>query len=55
MQTHEIMSRYHVATVDSSAYAECSLRLGQLLSALIQPSSSVEGTVRTASNSFAEC
>ncbi len=38
------MSRFHFATVDSSAYAECSLRLGQILFALIQPSSSMEGS-----------
>lgn len=32
------MSRFHFATVDSCAYAECSLRLGQILLTLIQPS-----------------
>ncbi|CAF2892388.1 unnamed protein product [Rotaria sp. Silwood2] len=42
-QTHEIMSRFNFANVDSCAYAECSLRLGQILFTLIQPSSSVEG------------
>ncbi len=36
------MSRFNFATVDSSAYAECSLRLGQLLVILIQPSPSME-------------
>ena len=39
------MSRFHFATVDSSAYAECSLRLGQILLALIQPSASTEGNI----------
>jgi hypothetical protein len=37
------MSRFHFASVDSSAYAECSLRLGQILFALIQPSPAIEG------------
>ncbi|CAF3330500.1 unnamed protein product [Rotaria sp. Silwood1] len=46
-QTHEIMSRFNFANVDSCAYAECSLRLGQVLFTLIQPSSSVEATIRT--------
>ena len=41
------MSRFRFATVDSSAYAECSLRLGQILFALIQPSSAMENTIRT--------
>lgn len=36
------MSRFNFATVDSSAYAELSLRLGQVLFALIQPSASME-------------
>ena len=35
------MSRFHFATVDSSAYAECSIRLGQILLALIQPSANL--------------
>ncbi|CAF4257965.1 unnamed protein product, partial [Rotaria sordida] len=47
-QTHEIMSRFNFANVDSCAYAECSLRLGQILFTLIQPSPSVEVTIRTA-------
>jgi hypothetical protein len=38
------MSRFNFAVVDPSAYAECSLRLGQILFTLIQPSSSIEGT-----------
>jgi hypothetical protein len=37
------MSRFNFATVDSCAYAECSLRLGQILFTLIQPSPSMEG------------
>jgi hypothetical protein len=37
------MSRFHFASVDSCAYAECSLRIGQILFALIQPSPSLEG------------
>ncbi len=37
------MSRFNFANVDSSAYAECSLRLGQILFTLIQPSASVQG------------
>ena len=36
------MSRFNFATVDSSAYAELSLRLGQIVLALIQPSASME-------------
>jgi hypothetical protein len=37
------MSRFEFATIDTSAYAECSLRLGQILWTLIQPSSSTQG------------
>ncbi|CAM2697277.1 unnamed protein product [Rotaria socialis] len=48
-QTHEIMSRFNFAIVDSSAYAECSLRLGQILFVLIHPSPSTETTIRTGS------
>ncbi|CAF0806939.1 unnamed protein product [Adineta steineri] len=46
-QTHEIMSRFNFAVVDASAYAECSLRLGQILFTLLQPSSSIQATIRS--------
>jgi hypothetical protein len=41
------MSRFNFAGVDPSAYAECSLRLGQILFTLIQPSPSVEGKLKS--------
>ncbi|CAF1268835.1 unnamed protein product, partial [Didymodactylos carnosus] len=46
LKTHEVLTRFDLATVDPCAYAECSLRLGQILFSLVQPDSPLQSNAR---------